>query len=184
VALVFVLLLGAVACGGSGKSSPKPQTVAKTFVSIADSYVRGGQPGVNFGKTTQLRVDATPRTSAYIKFQPYGLSAPIARATLRVYALTTSSDGFEVRKALGDWSESGLTFANAPPAGRVVNLSGSFAKDGWQEIDVTRAVRSPLAPVALVLTPIGPTQLAIASRESGAKAPQLVIEARAPRKKS
>jgi hypothetical protein len=100
------------------------------------------------------------------------------RATLRVYALTTSGDGFEVRRVVRTWSEPALTYRTAPLPGTVVTLSGPFARDSWLSIDVTHAVHSRTAAVAFAITPLGPTQLALASREDKKRAPELVLQTR------
>lgn len=95
---------------------------------------------------------------------------------MSVYPLSTSADGFQVRSTSGPWTESGITFANAPPVGKVVNLSGPLSKDSRQSIDVTQLVRSPGETLRLALVGLGPTEIALGSRETPSRAPRLVIE--------
>jgi hypothetical protein len=177
-ALVAGLGLVAASCGGGNGKPEPPKVVSKTFKSFGDSYVRATEPGTNFGKNTELRVDATPPVRAYIEFQPFGVSGKIERATLRVYALSTSNDGFQVRSVSGPWSESRLNFENAPPVGKVINASGPLAKDNWSSIDITNLVHSPAETLRLALVGVGPTEIALGSRETPRRAPQLVIESR------
>ena len=174
---VGAALLAAGCGGGNGKGEP-PKVVTKTFVSFGDSYVRATEPRANYGKNTELRVDGSPPVRAYIQFQPFGLSGKVERAILRFYALSTSTDGFQVKSTSGSWSEARLTFDNAPSVGKVIGLSGSLSKDHWREIDVTRLVRSATETVRLALVALGPTELALASRETPNRAPQLIVESR------
>jgi len=176
-------LLAAGCGGGNGKPAP-PKLIKNTFKATADTYVRATDPKTNFGKNTELRVDGTPPVRTYIQFQPFSIAGKVARATLRVYPLSTSADGFQVRGISRAWSESKLTFDNAPPPGRVINLSGSLSRDNWHSTDVTKLLRTPDGTVGLVLVSLGPTEIALASRERASRAPQLVIESRPPAKSS
>lgn len=178
----FTAAVGLVAagCGGGSSKAEPPKLVSKSFTSVADSYVRSTQPHGNFGKNTELRIDATPEVRTYIRFMPFGISGRIERATLRVYALSMSTDGFQVRSVSGPWSESRLTFANAPAVGRVIDLSGVLSKDRWHSVDVTSLVRSRGSRFGLALVALGPTEIAVASRETPGQAPRLIIETRRP----
>jgi hypothetical protein len=177
-ALAVVVGLLAAGCGdGNGKAEPSP-LVSTTFVSFGDSYVRATEPRGNFGKNTELRVDGEPPARAYLQFQPFGISGKIVSATLRFYPLSTSTDGFQVRSTSGSWSETRITFDNAPAVGKVIGLSGSLSKDHWRSIDVKQLVRSPTATVRMALVALGPTEIALASREMTNRAPQLIVESR------
>jgi hypothetical protein len=177
-ALAVVLGLLAAGCGGgNGKAEPAP-LVSKTFVSFGDSYVRAAEPRANFGKNTELRVDGQPAVRAYLEFQPFGISGKIVSATLRFYPLSTSSDGLQVKSTSGFWSENRINFDNAPAVGKVIGLSGSLSKGHWRSIDVTHLVRSPTETVRMALVGLGPTEIALASREMRSRAPQLIVESR------
>lgn len=152
--------------------------VSKTFVSLADSYVRANHPHTNYGNNNEIFVDGTPVVRAYLRFQPFGSSSKIVQATLRVYSLSTSGDGFQVRATTGGWSEAGITYDNAPPAGRLLNLSGPLANGHWTSIDVTSYVRQNSTSVPMAFTGIGPTALTLASRGDRSHAPRLVVTSR------
>lgn len=177
-ALAVGVGLLAAGCGGGNGKTPPSKLVSKTFVSFGDSYVRAREPGANFGKNTELRIDGTPSVRAYLEFQPFGISGKIERATLRFYPLSTSNDGFQVQSTSGSWSETRITFDNAPRVGKVIGPSGSLSKGHWRSIDVTRLVHSPTLTVRLALVALGPTEIALASREMVNRAPQLIIESR------
>jgi hypothetical protein len=163
-------------CGGGGHATTVQQSATKTFTPLADTYVRASDSGTNFGKNSEVRVDGSPQARAYIQFQPFGVDGKIKRATLRLHSLSTSSDGFQVRGVRGSWSESGTTFSNAPRVGKIINLSGPLAKDHWVSIDVTPLVRPHSTSVQVALVALGPTELALASRETPRFAPKLIIE--------
>jgi len=177
--VVLAVVVGlAAACGGQGSrpTATTPKRISRTFMSIGDAYVRKSQPRAKFGKTSELRLDASPPARAYLRFRPLGITGKIERATLRIYTLTASNDGFEVRSTSGGWSESRITFANAPPVGNVVGVSASFARQSWRSIDVSSLVHSRTGLVEVALTGPDPTELALASRERGELAPRLIIE--------
>jgi hypothetical protein len=175
---VLAAALGMVAagCGGGGNATTTQQSATKTFVALADTYVRASDSRTNFGKNTEVRVDGSPQARAYIQFQPFGVDGKIKHATLRLRSLSTSSDGFQVRGVRGPWSESGTTFANAPQVGQIINLSGPLGKDRWVSIDITPLVRPRATSVQVALVALGPTELALASRETPRFAPQLIVE--------
>jgi hypothetical protein len=176
--LVLVLAAAATACGG-GKNGQTTSTLQptrqKTFVALADTYVRANEPLANFGKNGELRVDDTPIATSYIRFDIFGIPGSIVRATLRLYTLTNTGDGFQVRASENSWVESRMTYRTAPAVGRLIAQSGSFFAGQWVSIDVTSAVRSGSMTVDLALVGIGERQLAVASRERTGHAPQLVV---------
>ena len=99
----------------------------------------------------------------------------VNKATLRVYANSASTAGYTVGGTATSWTETGLTAANAPPIGSSVGGSGSITAGSWTSVDVTSLVATGGA-VAFGLTGSSATAVSLASRESGANAPQLVLE--------
>jgi hypothetical protein len=177
VAVVAALLACVVAgCGGGRADHNATNSATKTFVDVADSYVRANQPHTNYGNNSEIFVDGSPPVRAYLEFQPFGPSTKIDRATLRLYTLSTSNEGFQVRTTPGRWSESGLTYRNAPSVGRLVSPSGAVVQNNWISIDVTWLVREHPGSVRLALVALGPTALTLASRRDKAHAPRLIVE--------
>ena len=177
-ALALVATLCAVGCGNGSDESTAPKTVTKRFDALADTYVRSNDARTHFGRNHELIIDAVPTVRAYLRFEPFGVSGRIVRATLRLYSLTTSGDGFQVRATRRPWREATLSFRDAPGAGGIVALSGPLDQDAWKSIDVTSYARSHPTTLDLALVGTGETQLALASRESD-RPPQLVVETRA-----
>src|SRR5439155_13700460 len=97
-----------------------------TFVPVADAYVDPSSPTTNYGANVALRVDGSPIVTTYVKFNLTGLTGAVSSATLRVYANSAQSIGYDVYSVSDTtWTESGLTANNAPPpAGTKTGSSG------------------------------------------------------------
>jgi acid phosphatase len=120
-------------------------------------------------------VDNTPIVHSYLRFDVQGLSGTVTNATLRVYANSSSSAGYTVHGVSDStWGELTLTYGNAPAIGSSVGSSGSFGAGVWTTVDVTALVTGN-GTISLALAGINDTAVSLASRESGANAPQLVI---------
>jgi hypothetical protein len=99
----------------------------------------------------------------------------ITRVTLRVYANSASTVGYDVRNVTSSWSETTIAYNNAPPFGTVISSSGSFGGGVWTNVNLTSLVTGN-GTYNIVLTTASSTAVSLASRESGANAPQLIIE--------
>ena len=161
------------ASGGGGT----PQTL--TFTPVADSYVAGDQPSVNYGTATKLRADASPDIRSYLRFDVAGLAGSVVKATLVTSPTSASTAGYEVRRVSDTtWGERTITYSNAPALASGLPLGSSlpFAAGATPTVDVTPAI-SGNGLVSLALATPSFTALSVASREAGAaSAPQLVIQ--------
>jgi hypothetical protein len=149
-----------------------------TILPAADAYVNSGSPTSNYGSATTLREDASPDLHSYIKFDLSGVTFPITKATLRLYANSTSSTGVNINGVTDNsWVESTINYNNAPafnptPAGS----SGSISQAGvWISVDITALINTS-GLVSVAVTTTNATAISLASRETGANAPQLVIQ--------
>ena len=146
------------------------------FLPVADSYVQESNPTTNYGTSTALGTGTSPIVKSYLRFNVNGLNTTIKRATLRMFASTGSNDGYFVNRLENNtWGELTINYNNAPLPGGQLGSSGSVSTDAWTKVDVTSYIDGN-GTFSLVLTGAGSTQLSLASRESGAHAPQLVIE--------
>jgi hypothetical protein len=70
VATLIALLLVATLVAGSFLALTAPRAVAAvtTLNPVADSYVQADLPGSNFGTATAMKVDGSPVTVSYLKF--------------------------------------------------------------------------------------------------------------------
>jgi hypothetical protein len=117
-----------------------------------------------------------PDVDSYLRFDVQDLSGTVTKATLRVFANSASSLGYTL-SSLEDntWDESTLTYNHAPPPGNALGSSGAFGAGVWIEQDVTAYITGN-GTYSLALTTPGSTAISFASREAGARAPQLIIE--------
>jgi hypothetical protein len=149
---------------------------SSTFNPIADAYVNQDSSATNYGAAMTLRADASPIVRSYLRFNVQGLSGTVTRATLRIFTNSNSSIGYEVRGvADNSWVESTINYTNAPAFDGVTATSGSFGSGAWTTVDITPLVTGN-GTFSIALTTTSNTAFSLASRESGATAPQLVIE--------
>jgi calcineurin-like phosphoesterase family protein/fibronectin type III domain protein len=147
-----------------------------TFTPIADSYVNADSPTTNYGSLTTLRIDGSPIVRSYLRFTVQGLSGNVTRATLRIFANSASTSSC-VANGVSDntWSESAINYNNAPSLGSALGSSSPIVTGQWISIDVTTYITGNGTYNLALATP-GSTAVSLASRQSGANAPQLIIE--------
>jgi hypothetical protein len=156
-------------------STPSSGGTTTTFVSVADAYVDSSNPTVNNGTGTTLRIDGSPVINSYIKFNVSGLTGTVTQATLRVFANSSLSGGYLANgESDSTWGETTLTYSNAPAPGAQLGTSGAVSTGTWTSVTVTGYITGN-GTWSFVLTDPSATALSLASRESGANAPQLVI---------
>jgi hypothetical protein len=147
-----------------------------TFTPTADAFVNSNNPETNYGSRATLRVDASPVIRSYLRFTVQGLNGTVSRATLRIYANSASSQGCTASTVTNSaWSESAINYNNAPPLGGVLGSSGPFGANAWFTVDVTAYITGD-GTYTLALTTPSNSDVGLASRESGANAPQLIVE--------
>ena len=151
-----------------------PAPVTTTFTPVADSYVDASAPTVNHGTATALRVDGSPVLRSYLRFNVTGLTGTLTSATLRVWANSAQTTGYDAYSVADNtWLETAINNSNAPPFGAKLGSSGKVATGTWTNVDVTSAV-SGNGIYSFGLSTTNSTALSLASRE-GANPPQLVI---------
>jgi phosphatidylinositol-3-phosphatase len=166
VSLAGAAPLAETAAGGS-------HTVAAT----ADAFVNAGSPTSNYGGDPRLYTDGSPVFRSYLRFDLTGLSGQVVtKATLQIHAETAGASGetIEVRRADSSWTEDGITYANAPSPGAVVDSAGPVSAGSWVSLDVTPLVDAN-GPVTFVVDSQDDTRIRFASRETSTP-PQLVVE--------
>ncbi len=146
-----------------------------TFTPAADAYVSQSNPNDNYGAATALRVDGSPIMNTFVRFNVQGLTGTIKSATLRVFSGSISNAGYAVHGVTNNtWGEMTITSANAPPmSSAVTGSSGGFGTGVWTSVNVTALVTGN-GTYSFALTTTG-AQINLASKESGANTPQLVI---------
>jgi hypothetical protein len=123
-------------------------------------------------------VDGSPILRSYLRFNVQGLSGTVNRVTLRIFANSASSSSLVASGVSNNtWTETGINYDNAPPVGSSLGSSSPVTAGAWISIDITAYVTGN-GTYNLALTTPGSTAISLASRESGATAPQLIIETR------
>lgn len=164
----------------SGQSAPPAQVTTPaasgsiTVNANHDGYVDSSKPDNNYGSSSALRIDGSPEKNAYLMFDVSGLTGAVSSATLRIYAASGSSTGFDLSGVADTtWTEAGITFNTAPPIGSLLGSSGSFSSGTWLEIDVTGYVTGNGLISFGVSTPAS-TAIRFDSSE-GSNQPELVL---------
>ncbi len=170
-ALVAAIIVGAAALLFRPLSA---DAAGSTLAPAADAYVNARYPSANYGSSTELRVDNSPVVHSYLRFNIPAGTGPIVKAVLRIYANSASSTGYTVSRVSNNtWSETGITYSNAPAIGTAVRASGAVRRNSWTSVDVTPYVTGP-GMYSFALTTPSSTALSLASREATNK-PQLVL---------
>jgi hypothetical protein len=150
-----------------------------TLNPVADASVDLSVPATKYGSSTSLRVDASPTVRSYLRFSLASVTGTVTKATLLIWAKssqTTGYDGFALADPGASWSESTISYSNAPALDTTkIGSSGPVTTGTWTSMDVTQ-LASAGHVLNLAVATTSNTALALASRESGATSPQLVVE--------
>ncbi|MGH9035635.1 MAG: DUF7594 domain-containing protein, partial [Acidimicrobiia bacterium] len=185
---------GTTACHGpsGGPPPPPPPTTTTTttappptptnFLPVADARVEQANPTANFGSANTLRVDNSPYSESYLRFDPSGLSGTVVDARLRFVATNGSGNGPKVFATINGWGETAITFNNRPGSvGAVVADVGSVGSNAVAEWNVTEIVRGTLNDeVSFRLVPDSDDGLEGPSREASSNRLVLVVTTGAP----
>lgn len=146
-----------------------------SYLPVADTFVSEHTPNTNKGGLIILRTGGTPERTAYLRFELDGIEGPVAKATLRLYPTSPTPTSFTVHGVSdASWSETDLTYVNAPAVDEVVVAeSGVVSQFQWVELDVTPLVTEE-GTVNLALVGEPDTFLSMSSREGG-HSPELVV---------
>jgi Calcineurin-like phosphoesterase len=157
-----------------------PAAAATTTLNpVADSHVQADFPTSNYGSSTTLRVDGSPVSLAYLKFDVQGLSGRPTKATLKVFVpvdSTTSINASAVSNTT--WTEAGLTYNNRPaPTSAPIPSPTPITANTFLSYDVTAYVPGN-GLVSFMVDTASSTSKSLPSRENAtvANRPQLVLE--------
>lgn len=146
---------------------------SSTVRPVADAYVSSATPSANYGSSKSLRVDTSPIVRSYLRFDLRAVSGTVTSARLTLFAATASTAGYSVATSGDAWTESGITWSNAPAPGPAFASSAPFASGSAVSVDVTAAVHTGTA-VDLVVIGRNSTAMRFDSRE-GTNPPSLAL---------
>jgi hypothetical protein len=139
--------------------------------------VDSANPTVNNGSKTTIRADGSPDVHSFLRFNVSGLGAgTITRVRLLVFANSSLSQGIKAQAVADNtWGELTTTYVNAPALGGVLASSTAISTSTWVTLDVTSYITGN-GTYSFAITDPSSTAISLAARESGANAPQLVID--------
>jgi PKD repeat protein len=152
------------------------QPLAYTTVTpTADAFVNSSNATRNYGLEAQLRVrDSSTDYVSYLSFDVTGVSGPVRSAKLRLMVTDASPSGGSVRTVAGSFTETGITWSNAPaPSATPIAAVGATSSGQWQEVDLGSAITGN-GTVRLAIVGSSSNSAYYSSRQ-GANPPQLVI---------
>ena len=180
------------AIDAAGRESPRsnPATVttpsaapgvARVFASTDDAFVEQGAPNTNLGTQDRLIVDRSPTDNLLVRFDVATSGCDITGAKLRLTVGPSIGDGSPKggvfsTTATSNWSESTVTWANAPPANpTVVGSLGEVSPGQTYEVDVSSVVTAD-GPVTLRAATTSSSAVRYVAKEgSTTLGPQLVV---------
>ena len=156
--------------------TPTSGSTTLTLNPVANSYVDTSNPTKNFGTATTIRVDGSPIVNSYLRFNVTGVGASsISQVRLLIFANSASSSGITARTVADNtWGETTITASNAPAMGSTLGTSPKVVTGTWITLDVTSYVTGN-GTFSFGVSTAGGTAISLASRKSGANAPQLII---------
>ncbi len=129
-----------------GQKATASQTVTVTsqnssiFSPTDDAYVQQNTPSTNYGTSTEIDVDNSPVKNILLKFNVQ-VTGTISAATLRLFQVDASDLGGDFHTAPSNWTETSVTWDNAPAANPTVFFSlESVSSNTWYEVDMTQVV--------------------------------------------
>ncbi len=172
----------------SGAVTVDPPPAFRQFTPVADSWVSKTSASSNEGSDTALRVKfgGTSATSkvyeTLLKFDLSGLSGAVSSVKLRLFVLDSGANGGTVHATSNAWTETGVTWANAPAATPAVLATvGATTINAWKEVDLPAGAVAAGGTYSLKIrvASAGDGTTWYSSRE-GTNAPQLVVATLAP----
>jgi PKD repeat protein len=157
-----------------------------TLTPVADTWVGSDATSTNHGAEASLySVTGTPTKVTYLKFDLTGISGTVSEATLTLTTTTGSSSGSPSAQdvySVADttWSETAMTYANAPVLGsKVVSIPGGSAPSTAYAVTIPASVVQAAVGKQLTLAVKGAAADAfyVNSREAASGRPQLVVTA-------
>ena len=114
-----------------------PPSPTSTFTPVADARVALGSPNSNYGTDSTLRARAgTSAYNSYLRFVVSGVpSQSVIAAKLRLYVTDASNSGGSLYLVDPTWTESGITWSNAPPIGGtpIATKGAQIAFQDWSD---------------------------------------------------
>lgn len=159
------------------------QAATLNLTPTADTYVQADQPAVNFGTSVRWSTEGRANIwrNSLLRFQvqvPAGEEVKTAKLRAVSEAAATATEFVDVYTTATGWTETGVTWQNAPARGTWLTKTGGFALGATVEWDVTGGVAKTGGDVNLKLESNAQKWLGFKSKEHATPAlrPVLVVE--------
>ena len=148
-------------------------TPSVSFTSNADATIRSKRPGQNDGTSMTLRVQNNQYRS-YVKFTVSGLSGAATSAKLRLWVVGSSNSAGSVYLVGNSWTETGITWSNAPViSGTPLNVGTTATSGTWKEFNLGSVITGNGTYSFAISN--GSSDIADYSSREAANDPQLVV---------
>jgi hypothetical protein len=151
---------------------------SQSFPAVADAQVKSASPTNNYGTTVDLRARAAnpDEYRSYLKFTVSNVSGSILSAKVWLYVTDASPAGGDLYYVGNTWTETGITWSNAPAlSGTAIGSFGNAVSGAWVSVDVSSVV-SGNGTYAFGFSSPSTNSVYYSSRE-GANPPVLVVDA-------
>ncbi len=153
---------------------PPPGGQTLTFTPTDDAVIYASNPNANAGNGIAVRIDNSPVEHTVMKFTVSGVSGrTVTSAKLRLYNTQVSVFGGSFYKAAGTWTQSSVTWNNAPQISNLITSLGAVGSGKWYEVDMTSYIIAD-GTYSLRITSNTGDGADYSSRE-GSNPPQLVV---------
>jgi uncharacterized repeat protein (TIGR02543 family) len=151
----------------------------QSFVPVADARISAVSPTSNYPTEITLRAKLDSYES-YLRFDVSALAGlGVVSAKLRLFVTDASDDGGSAYAVANSWTETGITWSNAPALpGTPLASVGAVVANQSVEFDVTNAVPSG-GSVSFAIASGSTNSVYFSSRE-GTAPPQLVVQTGPP----
>ncbi|MFZ4521286.1 MAG: DUF7594 domain-containing protein [Bacteroidales bacterium] len=157
----------------------------QTFNPSADSYIHDVNANTNYGLGADLIVKKGTSSNfrkSYVKFDlaSSGISV-VTSAIVRMYASSSVAVVMNAHQVSDAWTETGITWNNAPAEGTIIASSSLLAAPGYYEWDITSYVQSQFGAndkvisIVLYSAAITSSTILFSSRDALANKPELVM---------
>ncbi|MEI7980237.1 MAG: DNRLRE domain-containing protein [Bacteroidota bacterium] len=158
---------------------------AQTFNPSADSYIYDANPSANYGTSVDLivkRGNTSNFRKAFVKFDLSGSGiSSITSAVVRLCTTSSLAIGMNIYETSDGWTETGITWNNAPAEGLLIASTSIAAAPGYYDWDITSYVQSqlagsdPLISMVIYSATVSTGTIIFSSREAYVNRPELVI---------
>ncbi len=117
---------------------------------VDDTYIDEYYPSSNYGTDSELRIDGGNYEIPFLKFDLSSVSTPVKVAMLKLY-ITNGADGdpqFVYAVSDNTWTESTLTWNNAPALGEEIGMTTGGESGGILYIEITDFINANLGGIA------------------------------------